>query len=509
MSLLHNFFLFYFLFPLIIQAKSLKINPINPFFEDDIGCEKVQYPSEILTPLPYLKECLSTIDGLVVYPGDPYYYNSIKVMNCRYHYFPVVVIYVTTISDIQKSIHCANTLNISVTARSGGHSYEEYGNGGRSGVMVIDVQEFNQININFETKKTAVIGTGNRLGTIYYNLYKAGFLLPAGYCLNVGIGGHATGGGYGMVGRKYGMASDNIVSAEMVTANGTFISPINSNHHPDLFFAIRGAGNAGYGIITSLTFKIYPIWPIVTTINLAYFSDQIELAFIIFAKVVKNLSENLNAYIFLMPKNNNNSYTLSFNATYLGSEDEARSVVKELIELSNPAYIKFEEMPWWEAVKKQSPPFNRQPFKVTSYTIPPQGLSREAIRFLLNFINNMECMTAVFFDVYASDAISRIPVNSSAFIHRNILFVMELETLLDGHSKNVQNMCVKKHLKFSQGFQEKYTSYFCYQDYIDKDLPDWLTRYYGPHVPRLIETKKKYDPDNLFNWKQSIPTELP
>ncbi|KAF0476756.1 FAD-binding domain-containing protein [Gigaspora margarita] len=507
MSLLHKFFLLYFLPLLIAQAKPLKTIPFNLFFDDDgINCENFQYPSEILAPVPYLKECLSTIDVLAVFPGDPDYYNSIKVANCRNNYFPVVVIYATTISDIQKSIHCANTLNISATARSGGHSFEEYGNGGKNGVMVIDVQEFKQIDINFETK-TAIIGVGNRLGEIYHKLNKFGYLISAGECINVGLGGHATGGGFGWTGRKYGLASDNIVSAEMVTANGTFISPINLTHHSDLFFAIRGAGNAGYGIITSLTLKIYPVLPIITSITISYLPEQVELAFITFAKVAKNFNENLSGYMALRSKNSN-TYTFIFTATYLGIEEEARSAVKELIELSNPAYIKFEEMTWLGIVDSY-PPFTRQPFKITSYTIPPSGFSQEAIRALVNFVDDSECQAIALLDLYASEAVSSISINSSAFIHRNIFGVLELELPLKGYSKEVQIKCIEKHLQFRQEFQAKYTSYFSYQDYIDKDLSDWLTRYYGPHVNRLIEIKKKYDPNNLFNWKQSIPTKLP
>ncbi|CAG8536113.1 10374_t:CDS:2 [Gigaspora margarita] len=484
MSLLHKFFLLYFLPLLIVQAKPLKIIPFNPFFDDGIGCENFQYPSEILAPVPYLKECLSTTDVLAVFPGDPDYYNSIKVANCRNNYFPVVVIYATTISDIQKSIHCANTLNISATARSGGHSFEEYGNGGKNGVMVIDVQEFKHIDINFETK-TAIIGVGNRLGEIYHKLNKFGYLISAGECINVGLGGHATGG----------------------VTNGTFISPINLTHHSDLFFAIRGAGNAGYGIITSLTLKIYPVQPIITSIKISYFPEQVELAFITFAKVAKNFNENLSGYMELRSKNSN-PYTFTFIATYLGIEEEARSAVKELIELSNPAYIKFEEMTWLGIVDSY-PPFTRQPFKITSYTIPPSGFSQEAIRALVNIVDDAECEAIALFDLYASEAVSSISINSTAFIHRNIFGVLELELPLKGYSKDDQIKCVEKHLQFRQEFQAKYTSYFSYQDYIDKDLPDWLTRYYGPHVTRLIEIKKKYDPNNFFNWKQSIPTKLP
>ncbi|CAG8523441.1 2846_t:CDS:2, partial [Dentiscutata heterogama] len=493
-----------------------QVTPLNirSFIRDE-GCENVHYPPEILAPLPYLEKCLSTIKGSAVYPNDPQYYDCIRVANCRNPYFPVVVVYVAEILDIQKSIHCANSLNISVVARSGGHSFEGYGDGGKNGAMVIDVQGFNQIDINTETK-TVVIGTGNRLGPVYYKLYQAGFLIPAGSCANVGIGGHATGGGFGVVARKYGLASDNIISAEMVIANGTFISPINSTHHSDLFFVLRGAGNAGYGIITSLTFRIHPIQPIVTSINISYYSEQVELVFMSLSKVSKNLSENLTPYLAVLAESSG-YYTISITATYLGPAEEARIAVKELIELSNPAYIKFEEMTWWRSVMETftqqqtiHPVFPPQPFKSTSYNIPLPGLSREGIRFLVNFISNVECTTVALFDVYAGGGvINRISGNNSAYIHRNLLFVLQLEMKLSDRDKETQIKCVEKHLQFRQEFQAKYTSYFSYQDYIDKDLPDWATRYYGVHLPRLIETKKKYDPNNLFNWEQSIPTKLP
>ncbi|CAG8511838.1 17027_t:CDS:2 [Racocetra persica] len=488
---------FFLLFLLIIQ-----VTPLNTrTFLDDVGCEIVQYPPEILGPVPHLKECLSTINSLVVYPGDPNYYESIKTFNCRYSYFPVVIIYVTNILDIQLSIYCANTLKIPVTARSGGHSFEEYGNGGRNGVMVIDVKEFNQVSIDKETN-TAIIGAGNRLIHIYRKLNQAGFLFPAGTCLLVGIGGYATGGGYGFVARKYGMSSDNVISAEMVTANGSFLSSINSTHHSDLFFALRGAGNAGYGIITSFTFKIYPIPPIVTAINISYVSEQVDLLFMSIAKVAKNLSDKLTPDIRILSENDR-LYIGSFYGVFLGSAEEAKSAVNELIELTEPAFTKFVELSWEEAVEK-SPRFERQPFKSTSYVIAPPGLSREGLKFLRNFINNIECTTKALFYLMGG-AINKFSVNSSAFMHRDSLYMLQMAMHLEGHNKEVQDKCFEKHLQFSQEFRAKYAIYFSYQNYIDRNLQNWETRYYGHHFPRLVETKRKYDPNNLFNWAQSIP----
>ncbi|RIB17092.1 hypothetical protein C2G38_2089177 [Gigaspora rosea] len=229
--------------------------------------------------------------------------------------------------------------------------------------MVIDVKEFNQITVNIETN-TAIIEPGNRLGTIYHELYQAGFLIPAGLFPQ----------GYGAVTRKYGMLCDNIIGIEMVTANGTFISPINSTHHSDLFM-------------------IHPILPIITSIIISYTSEQIKLEFLTFIQMV-----------------------------------------------------------------------------------------------LLNFISDVEYKFVVIFDISVGGVLNKISVNSSAFILRD-----------SNNSKKTMTKCLEKYLRFSQEFQAKYTTYFSYQNYIDRDLDDCRTRYYGHHLPRLVETKKKCDPNNLFN----------
>ncbi|CAG8792423.1 13278_t:CDS:2, partial [Gigaspora rosea] len=145
-----------------------------------------------------------------------------------------------------------------------------------------------------------------------------------------------------------------------------------------------------------------------------------------------------------------------------------------IIELSNPTYVKFEEISWLNSVKL-FPYLPRLYFKSTSYVIPTQGLSLEGFRVLLNFISDVEYKFVVIFDISVGGVLNKISVNSSAFILRD------------------------KYLRFSQEFQAKYTTYFSYQNYIDRDLDDCRTRYYGHHLPRLVETKKKCDPNNLFN----------
>jgi FAD/FMN-containing dehydrogenase len=140
-----------------------------------------------------LSSCLSSIKGQTVYPNNKTFPSLILDENLYVNYTPSVLIYAANNQDVQTSVNCAVKLKMDITARSGGHSYEKYGLGGRNNVMVVDLTNINEITID-KKAKTVKIGAGNRLGVIYDKLSKAGFLIPAGTCPSVGIGGHALGG---------------------------------------------------------------------------------------------------------------------------------------------------------------------------------------------------------------------------------------------------------------------------------------------------------------------------
>ncbi|CAG8501334.1 14637_t:CDS:2 [Racocetra fulgida] len=156
------------------------------------------------------------------------------------------------------------------------------------------------------------------------------------------------------------------------------------------------------------------------------------MALISLAKV--NLNDNITPYMQLL-SDNGDKYTLSINAVYLGTAEEAQRAVKELVKISKPAYMKFEERSWWEAISENAtlqtifPVFNREPFKSTSYDVAPPGLSREGLKFLRNFLNNIECHTKALFDVYADGACNATKLEST-FKSEMISLITELDLYL-------------------------------------------------------------------------------
>lgn len=137
--------------------------------------------------------CLDSIEGPVIYPNSTQFPPLIIDQNIRVNYIPSVLVYAINNDDVQKAVTCAIESGTDIVPRSGGHSYEKYGLGGRDNVIVLDVSFINVVTVNSK-KKSVRIGAGNRLGDVYNKLNQAGFMIPAGSCPSVGIGGHALGG---------------------------------------------------------------------------------------------------------------------------------------------------------------------------------------------------------------------------------------------------------------------------------------------------------------------------
>jgi FAD/FMN-containing dehydrogenase len=140
-----------------------------------------------------ITSCLNSIEGQVIYPNDKRFPPLINDENIYVNYTPSALVYPINNKDVQTAVNCAVKLKMDITARSGGHSYEKYGLGGRDNVLVVDLTKINHIEID-PNARTAKIGAGNRLGVTYYKLSQAGFLIPAGSCPSIGIGGYALGG---------------------------------------------------------------------------------------------------------------------------------------------------------------------------------------------------------------------------------------------------------------------------------------------------------------------------
>lgn len=178
---------------------------------------------------------------------------------------PSFIIKPTHESHVQSAVKCARKLDIQIRVRSGGHDYEglSYVSSENGPFILIDLANLRSISVDVESR-SAWVQAGATLGELYYEINRRSKTLafPGGSCPTIGVGGHVSGGGYGAVFRKYGLAADNVLDAWIVDAEARVLD--RNSMGEDLFWAIRGGGGASFGVILSWRVRLVPVPATVT-----------------------------------------------------------------------------------------------------------------------------------------------------------------------------------------------------------------------------------------------------
>eukprot|EP01053_Blabericola_migrator_P006310 Blabericola_migrator_1__6309@NODE_3185_length_1967_cov_4_356842_g1992_i0_p1_GENE_NODE_3185_length_1967_cov_4_356842_g1992_i0NODE_3185_length_1967_cov_4_356842_g1992_i0_p1_ORF_typecomplete_len483_score42_42FAD_binding_4/PF01565_23/1_2e34BBE/PF08031_12/7_5e05_NODE_3185_length_1967_cov_4_356842_g1992_i01051553 len=215
-----------------------------------------------------LKSCLRNSGVQFKWHDERGFRESITVFDNIWISHPSVVVRAMSAMDVSKAVLCAAQDNRVVTARSGGHSYGGFSHGMNNGV-VVDLRDINHLSIDI-FNEVVDFGPGVRLGKLLTQLDRAGrYVVPAGTCPSVGVTGLTLGGGQGPLAPFYGMMSDNVLSMEVVLADGS-ITTIGPYNLPDLFRAMRGAGAGNFAIVTSMKMRIYKV----TQLSWKYFEAR-------------------------------------------------------------------------------------------------------------------------------------------------------------------------------------------------------------------------------------------
>ncbi|GAA6020913.1 hypothetical protein JCM11491_000064 [Sporobolomyces phaffii] len=209
-------------------------------------------PLQVYPRSTNLATCLNNAGIATVTSSSSTYQSDIAAYNQRLQPKPVAVIHPTSPAQIASALKCAASSNTAVSARGGGHSYASFGLGGTDGALVVDLSKFKSISVDSAGK--ASIGAGSRLGDIALALNKKGWALSHGTCPFVGVGGHASFGGFGLAARQWGLMLDSVLSYDVVLANGTIVNGVTKSNYPNLYFALNGAAPS-FAIITTYHFQ--------------------------------------------------------------------------------------------------------------------------------------------------------------------------------------------------------------------------------------------------------------
>ena len=196
----------------------------------------------------------SQLRGKIVMPSDVNYDQECKVYNAMISKHPGMIVKCVDVADVIASVNFSRENNLLVAVRGGGH------NAGGLGLcddgLVIDMAGLKSVQVDIATK-TVRVGGGSLWGEVDHATHPFGLAVPAGIISTTGVAGLTLGGGVGYLSRKYGLTIDNLLEADMVLADGSFVT-VNAKQNTDLFWAIRG-GNRNFGIVTSFKFQAYEV----------------------------------------------------------------------------------------------------------------------------------------------------------------------------------------------------------------------------------------------------------
>ncbi|KZT64087.1 Glucooligosaccharide oxidase [Daedalea quercina L-15889] len=467
-----------------------------------------------------------TKEGIdAVYPGDGAYQNASQPFNLRVPYQPVAITYPKNTEDVVKIVNASASCRIPVSARSGGHSYAAYGLGGNNGHLVVDLSHITDIVVDVNsTAKSAVIGAGNRLGNVSESLFnQSRRAMPHGTCPRVGIGGHASYGGYGFTSRQWGLTLDNIVGLTMVLANGTKIEA-NSSQYSDIFWAARGAAPS-FGIITHFHVNTYAAPERPTFFDYQWSLPPNQTMAAISAYQNLSLSSSIPAEIGfelnLRKGNSRGDIRVDFLGSYYGAPENFSAIVQPFLDAmpTPPLNTTVENTTWIEHLKllADGPPRLNDTFYAKSLMTPSNvTMSQEAITAFVTQMSTEGWDTStdwfVQLELYGGTN-SRIPKvlsNATAFANRNTLWTIQFYASSANHLPPYPDEGISFLDGLVNSVTEKESStwkYGAYTNYVDPLLTtsQWHSLYYGTNYARLHSIKQVVDPNGVFTFPQSIP----
>ncbi|KAL8844259.1 MAG: hypothetical protein Q9176_001434 [Flavoplaca citrina] len=475
--------------------------PIGPALLACLVCSET-----LVTAAAGLAECLSSAGVPVSLPGSPNYANLSEPYNLRLQYTPAVVVLPTTKRHVSSAVLCAAKSKVKVQAKSGGHSYASYSSGGQNGSMVISLESFQKIAVN--GKGIARVGGGARLGNIATGIYnQSKRALPHGVCPGVGIGGHATHGGY-----------YTIVALDVVLANGSFIHAT-PTAYTDIFWALRGAADS-IGIITTFYFQTQPAPS--SVVNWVY---EIPMAS---PQVAANAFSHIQSFALnasviddktgfgVTPSPSN----FHISGTYHGDEATFRSkIAPEILRtLPTPSSTKIKSFSWIDSLADMwSSPLpqpltgydNHDNFYAKSILVPETTpLTPTALLNYFTYIATNGSKTPSWFSelnlLGGPSSKINTPQYPSAYSHRNSLWVLQHYAIVPANATGN----TKPTIDFVKGLNEALgMGYKGYLNYVDPELSakEAHETYYGKEdYERLVRIKKVVDPEAVFWNPQAV-----
>ncbi|UCE14411.1 MAG: FAD-binding oxidoreductase [Candidatus Heimdallarchaeota archaeon] len=447
----------------------------------------------------------SLIQGDVLLPSDIEYDNARKIWNGMIDKCPALIVRCTGPADVIDSVKFAREHDLLVSVRGGGHNVA--GNALCDDGMVIDLSKMKGIRVDPKAG-TARAQAGVTLGELDRETQVFGLSVPSGIVTTTGIAGLTLGGGFGYISRKYGLSIDNLISVDLVTAEGKFLTA-SKTENEDLFWGLRGGGG-NFGIVTSFEYKLQKIGPIVLGGMLLHPMEDAREFLRFYRDFIADAPDELTVVPLLrlappapfLPKDLHGKPVVGVIVLYAGSIEEGKSLIEPLRKYGKPLVDGIGPKPF-RALQSMldvsaQPGWN---YYVKSEFLP--ALSDEIIDTLIDHASRITSPMSVIAGFHLGGAIRNVDEDTTAYSHRNASYSLILNTTWIDAAES------EKHIQWTRSFWKALQpfsiggAYVNFQSF-DEGEDRVKTTYGTAKFDRLSKLKKKYDPTNFFRLNRNI-----
>jgi FAD/FMN-containing dehydrogenase len=455
--------------------------------------------------------------GHIILPQDSAYAVDRTTFMNAFQHFPQIIVYCSGFADVVRSIRFAQEVGLKPVCRSGGHSTAGYS---VNDDMVIDVSAMNYVRVDPDAQ-IAWVGSGANFAQINAELGLYGLHIPGGGCETVGVAGYMQGGGYGFTSLMFGMNCDQVLGFHMALSDGRIVKA-NAKENPDLFWAVRGGTGNNFGVLLEIEYRLHPLgtlwgfgfkWPLETVEQAAAASVALHVWQANFTgdAAPRNLGNEAMLGYTQGPDNQALTPYFLIRGMFNGSEAACQNVLEPLLKLM-PDVSRYRDI-WRSGTYRELNEYLLTYPTELPPNVPNSVRSLAKSHIVARPLTVEECAAIVElyraspntdnfigFEPYGG-AINAIAPDATAFWHRTALMDVFLFSFwLYEFSRDGAQAYVSEFDRVLQPLSNGQS----YQNYPNRQIEDFDNVYFGGNLPRLLEVKRTYDPDNFFDFPQGL-----
>jgi FAD/FMN-containing dehydrogenase len=453
-----------------------------------------------------LGELKNDLTGELILPLDPGYDDARAIWNAMIDRRPAMIVRCASTADVVRAVNYARDYHMLVSVRGGGHNVA--GSALNDGGMVIDMSAMKSVSVDAQAKR-AVVEAGALLADVDAATQAHGLATPLGINSTTGIAGLTLGGGFGWLSRKHGMTVDNLLAAEVVTADGRVVHA-SADGHPDLFWALRG-GSGNFGVVTRFEFRLHEVGPNVLAGFIVYPMSEAKSVLKQYREFVANAPDELTVWGVLrnapplpfLPESVHGKGVVVLAMMYAGDPSHGETLIDPLRKLGTPVGEHVGVMPyagWQQALDPLLAPRARNYWKSHNFARLDDGL----FDVMLDTAASLPSPQCEMILASMGGATGRVVADLTAYVHRDAQFVVNVHSRWENPADDAR--CIQWAREFYRA-GARFATGGVYVNFQSEDEKERVRAAYGSNYNRLARVKRIYDPANVFRVNQNIAPE--